>query len=89
MDDLADKAEQETNEALRDTELKLLLETRIDWNALRPQIADQETYDTLIAAVQSATAQNESIAQLKARIVALGSAGIAVAGKVVQLIGRV
>ncbi len=86
MDDLAGEAERETNEALKDTELKLLASTTVDWKRIRPQIADQKTYDALMREVQIATAQNESLAQLKARITKLGSAGLAVVSKVLQLI---
>jgi hypothetical protein len=86
MGDLGKKVKKETDEALQDEELKLLVETTVDWESLRPQIADQATYDTFIDAVKAATAQNESVAQFKTRITALGSEGLAVARKVLTLI---
>jgi len=89
MGDLSKSTAQQTNEALKDQELELLAETTADWDKMRPQIADQATYDALIREVQAATAQNESIAQLRGRIEALGTQGMAVAKKVLELLKSV
>ena len=74
------------NEELEDTELEVLRNSTIDWDALRPDVADSETYNKLIAEVNAATAANESLAALKARLVKLGAAGVAVAKKVISLV---
>jgi len=89
MGDLSDEAARETDEVLRDQEVKLLAETKIDWKRLRPEIADQQTYDALAAAVQAATSGNETLAQLKVRVQSLGKEGAAVARKVLKLATRV
>lgn len=73
------------NTELEDTELEMLRGSTIDWEALRPQIEDIETYDKLIAEVNAATAANESLAALKTRMVKLGAAGAAVFKKVIAL----
>ena len=85
MDELGDEVARETDEALKEEELKLLLSTRIDWERLRPQIGDQATYDALKAAVQAATVRHEGIAQLKSRLQTLGKNGFALARKVLAL----
>ncbi len=81
-----DRAAARTNAELAEQELQVLLQTTIDWEEIRPEITDQETYDALIAAVQAATAQNENIAQLKDRLAALGSGGAALVKKVISLV---
>jgi hypothetical protein len=86
MGDMARVAAQETNASLQDLELQLLLETSGGWDKLRPKIADKATYDALIREVSAATSPNESIAQLKGRIEALGPQGMAVAKKVLELL---
>ena len=86
MASLGDKARDETNRELSDTEANILLSTTTDWKALRPKVADQETFDKLIEQVQQATANNEDIAQLKTRIENLGKEGWALAKKVIELI---
>ena len=52
-------------------------------------IADKATYDALEATVREATAGNESLAQIKSRVQALGKEGAAVVRKVIELAGRV
>jgi hypothetical protein len=89
MGDLSNETARETDEALRDQELRLLIETTVDWDRLRPHIADQIAYDAFIKVVEASTAQNDSVAQLKARIQVLGREGFGVARKVLDLINRV
>jgi len=86
MGKLGDETYKKTNIELADQELQVLLQSSSRWEELRPQIHDQETYDRLISAVQQATANNENLAQLRARIETLGKEGWAVAGKVIELI---
>lgn len=74
-----------TNAELADQELEVLRTTTFDFEALRPQVTGQATYDSLIAAVRESTARNEDIAQLKTRLGKLGHEGIAFAKKLVEL----
>jgi hypothetical protein len=73
------------NLQLQDAELELLKGSSIDWDVLRPQVEDSETYDKLIVEVQAATAANESLAALKSRLEQLGTQGAAVIQKVIDL----
>ena len=75
-----------TDEELRDEELKLLRNTRVDLETLRPQVGDDETFDRLMEAVQEATARNESLAQLQNRVQKLGKQGITLAKKIYKLL---
>jgi hypothetical protein len=86
MGDLADEVAGEVDQELSDQELAVLKETSTNLEALRPQIANQVTYDALISAVETSTAKNESLAQLKARIEALGGEAVTLAQKVSGLI---
>ena len=60
--------------------------TAADLAALKPQVSDPASYDQLIAAVQEATARNESLAQLQARVVALGDKAVAIAKEAAKLL---
>lgn len=84
MGDLGDDARAQTDRELEDREAALLLETTVDWDALRPQVTDLETYEKLIAVVQEATRNNESIAHLKSRLQELGKQGLAVTREVLD-----
>ena len=86
MADLGNKTFDRTNAELSDEEAKILLETNIDWEALRPKISDQEIYNRLIHEVQAATQKNENLAQLKDRLSTLGKEGLSVAKKIAQLV---
>lgn len=78
-DDIADDAANETDNELSDQELTLLANTSLNWEQLKPDNVDEDTYSGLIQAVSDATARNESILQLKSRIMALGSGAIELA----------
>lgn len=86
MGNLGQTALDQTNRELADTELQILLDTTIDWEQLRPQVSDQETYDKLIDTVEQATTNNENLAQLKIRIEALGQAGLEITRKVLSVV---
>ena len=73
------------NLQLQDAELELLKGSTIDWDTLRPQVEDSETYDKLIAEVQAATAANEDLAALRSRLEQLGTQGAAVIQKIISL----
>lgn len=73
------------NIELADAELEMLRGSTIDWEALRPQVEDSQTYDKLIAEVNAAIAANESLAALRARLVKLGAAGTEVIKKVIDI----
>lgn len=77
---------EQVDEVLEDRELTVLKNTSVNLEALRPRISDKESFDKLIKAVQVSTGGNESIAQLKDRITALGKGVMAVAKEVAQLV---
>lgn len=82
MGDLADAAAQATDAELSDQEAALLKNTGVDLASLRPQLACSDAdFAALVSAVEAATANNESLAQLKQRLQALGSGVVALAGK--------
>jgi len=86
MGKLAHETAEEVDQILADEEADLLLRTSINWDELRPQVNDKESYEKLIAAVEEATRKNESIAQLKKRIFDLGEGVKKVAKEVVDMI---
>jgi len=86
MGNLGDQAATLTNKQLADEELKLLAETTVDLESLRPQVGDTEEYTKLIAVVNEATDNNESLAQLQTRLKTLGANGIALAKKVAGIV---
>jgi hypothetical protein len=86
MSGLSKQVAQDTNAALQAQELKLLTETSDNWERFRPQVADQAAYDALIAVVKTWSARNENLAQLRARIEALGRNGVAVSRRVLELL---
>ena len=73
------------NAALKDAEVELLQGSTVNWEALRPNVEDSETYDKLIAEVNAAKVANENLAALKNRLEKLGEAGVKVIKKVVEL----
>lgn len=86
MAGLGDEAFQQTNNELSKVEANLLLQTAVDWEALRPQVNDAELYEKLIAAVTEATQRNESVSQFNSRLQQLGTEGFSLAQKVVKLL---
>ena len=76
-----------TNAELADAEARLLRDTEIDWEDLRPIVTGQDTYDALVDAVRDSTRQNESLAELKDRLNSLGERGVAFARKIIELAG--
>ncbi len=74
-------------DALLSEELSALKSaTQTDFDALRPKVSDQVTYDKLIAVVSEATQQNISLAELKNRLQQLGKAGLTLAKEVAKLL---
>ena len=86
MRKFGNQTREQTDRELADREAECLLHTTVDLEGLRPQVEDSEAYTRLIAEVQAATANNENLALLKARIGKLGKHSIALAKKVVGLI---
>lgn len=86
MAGLGKKTFERTDAELSDEEAQVLLSTSVNWEDLRPKVADQEVYDKLIKVVNKATKNNESLAQLKNRLESLGKEGLKVAKKVADLI---
>ena len=60
------------NSQLADRELQLLLDTRLDLEALSPAIKGHAQYQALLAVIQAATSQNLSVAELEKNIRQLG-----------------
>ncbi|HET6438791.1 MAG TPA: hypothetical protein VFG59_12055 [Anaeromyxobacter sp.] len=88
MGDLSDQAARDTDQQLADEEAKLLADTSVDWEKLRPEVGDSSMYDALEKAVEQSTARNESLAQLKSRIENLGKEGIALAKNVASILSK-
>lgn len=86
LDEAADAAAKHADEVL-DEELKALMEaTHQDLQALKPKVTDTEEYEKLIAAVQTAKAQNENLAQLKERLAQLANGGVSLVKSIVDLL---
>jgi len=86
MGKLSKQTRKIVDEELKDRELDLLKRTDIDWESIRPQVSDEESFNKLIEVVNAATANNESIAMLKERIISFGKGVIDVAKEVLKLI---
>lgn len=86
MRGLSNETKKQVDRMLSDEEAELLSRTTIDFESLRPQVSDTETYDKLIAVVKDATDRNLAVTQLKERLQQLGKKGIAVAKQVAALI---
>ena len=58
---------------LADIESNLLTNTALDWESIRPELADAAEYERLMAVVNESTQRNESIGQLVSRLKAFGA----------------
>lgn len=72
MKELARESARRTDELLEGDLSALKKATQTDLDGLRPKVTDAQTYDRLMEAVRESTKQNESLAQLKGRLEALG-----------------
>lgn len=79
------KSVKRVNAKLQDAEFAVLMSSTMNWETLRPQVEDSETYDKLIVEVQAAKAANENLAALQSRLEKLGTQGAAVIQKVIAL----
>ena len=84
----ASKKSAEKAKALLDEELKKVMDevTRID--ELKPDTADQETYDKLTEIVQEATSKNHSIATLKENVEELGKGAVSLFKEIAEIAKR-
>lgn len=73
LKDLAAASSRHTDEILEEELQSLLSASTGQLEALRPQVADMETYNRLMAVVEEATRQNKQTAQLKALLMKGGS----------------
>jgi hypothetical protein len=73
MLDKAREARKKYDESMRIIEEQVIKATTVDMERLRPQIADKEAFDQLIAVVNEATQKNYSIAKLQEKISVLGT----------------
>lgn len=86
---LARESKKKVDEILVDELQILRAATTTDLEKLRPKVTDEATYDKVISAVGESTRDNESKAQLKQRVVGLGSKGINMVGELFDLLGDV
>jgi len=86
MAGIGNKTIDKTNSQLSDIELDVIANTSVDWESLKPQITDKESYENLIKAVNETTQKNEDIALLKNRLEKMGKGVMSVAKKVYEII---
>lgn len=81
----ASKKSAEKASKLLDAEVKSIMDevSRID--ELKPDTADEETYNKLIKVVNEATAKNESLATLKENIKKLGDSAVSLFKEMVEI----
>ena len=75
-----------TNRELGEEEAQMLLNSTIDWEALRSHFTDSDIYDSLVGAVKEATQNNNDLGLLQQRIMDLGEEGLSLVQKVVGLV---
>jgi restriction endonuclease Mrr len=73
LKDLAAASSQHTDEILEEELQALLKASPEQLEALRPHVADEATYNRLIAVVEEATQSNEQAAKLKSLLMKGGS----------------
>jgi hypothetical protein len=86
MGGLGDETAREVDKELASEEARLLLRTRTNLTDLRPQISDKAAFNLLLQAVQTSTEKNESVAEFKNRLEALGKGVLKVAKEVYGLV---
>ena len=79
MEGLANEVVGQVDKELADEEARLLQQTTVNLEQLRPQISDPDAFDKLVEAVQKSTQKNENLAQLKARLEKLGEGVLRIA----------
>ena len=86
MGKLSKKTKERVDAELADREASVLAATSVNLESLRPRISDQESFDKLIAAVKQSTQKNESLAQLKQRIMDLGEGVVKIAKEAAAIV---
>jgi hypothetical protein len=82
MEGLANEVVGQVDKELADEEARLLQQTTVNLEQLRPQISDPDAFDKLVEAVQKSTQKNENLAQLKVRLEKLGEGVLRIAKEV-------
>jgi hypothetical protein len=82
MSKLAGKSAAKVDAKFAQREAQLIKDTSFDWDAIKPKLADEAEYAELMAVVQEATDNNESLGQLVGRLKDLGAGGLALVDKV-------
>lgn len=72
MRDRIKKTADKVDKELEVKELELLTKSKLDMNLLTPDITSDENYESLIAIIDRASANNESTAKLESQIKELG-----------------
>ena len=85
MRNLSRKTRQKVDERFRQREAEVISATTFDLDALRPALSGEDL-DALKVAVREATERNQSLAQLKARLEAMGEQGKRILDKLAELI---
>ncbi len=82
MRNRARRTRERVDARLADIENDLLAATTLDWDSIRPDLADQAEYDRLMEIVEKSTQRNENIGQFVSRLKELGEGGVALLEKV-------
>ncbi len=86
MGKLSQKVVIEVDAELSEREIAVIARAAGNLADLRPQIGDQASFDALVTAVEAANRRNESVAEIRNRIQALGEGVMTVAKKVATLV---
>ena len=82
MRNRASRTRERVDARLAEIENNLLAGTTLDWDSIRPDLADRAEYDRLREIVDESTQRNESIGQFVDRLKALGEGGMALLERV-------
>lgn len=82
MRNRARRTRERVDARLADIENDLIAATTLDWDSIRPDLADQAEYDRLMEIVEKSTQRNENIGQFVSRLKELGEGGVALLEKV-------
>ena len=86
MESIAKSTAKQTDAELSGEELELIRTTTVDLASLAPKITNKADLDALIAAVKEANAKNQSVADFKNNLMALGTGVWNTAKQVIALV---
>lgn len=88
MDSLSAESVDATDAALHQEEARLIGRTSTDLEKYRLQVGDDKSFNKLLAAVDASARANDSKAELKQRLTALGEGVVKAAGTVAKLASK-